>query len=232
MKKLLKFLFISISVLILVSCNGTPAEEDIKGLTVKVSAVSKNNGNIQFNVYPENKYGMIANGASVGVIDSNNTFTSLPFNSTSQCFTDTVDSTSSEFTIKVKSALSDEIVSVTVPHKKLEEKPVVTSFSDLSGNDMLAADKINSTEDVVLAWEDMGENVTYIITVMTSAVTVFVKSTNALTIEIPAGTLSPSTMYYLKITAQRIVGDPIFETADYYSVSEYVGSSISFNTAE
>lgn len=214
--------------MVLFSCKNNSSA----GISVRTSAKSKSNSEIEFCVYPENEYGMIANGAAVCVVDESNITTPLTFSNEAQCFTGYLSSTGSTFTVKVKSNLSDEIITQKVPHTVLTEKPVISTFTDSDGNNLLSADSANASKEIQLSWKSYGDDVVYRILITTNASTVYSKSTKELSLVIPAGTLSPNTTYYAKITAQKIFGDATFMESDYYSVSEYSGSSVMFSTSK
>lgn len=227
-KILLTSLTLIIQLFIFSSCNFLQKEQ----IRVRACATSKNGSELQFTVYPENSSGNIINGAIIIVRDETNIVTHLTFDNSSQSYIGSVpnnENSEMKFFVEVDSILSNEIITIEIPHLKLTSKPILTDFSDSEGNSVLSAETLNSDKDILIAWESLGENIVYTVSINTSANTIWTKSTNANSVSIPAKTLNNG-IYFLKISAQKIYGDPLFRDTNYYSVSEISGSNFSFST--
>ena len=196
---------------------------------IRASAESKNGGSIVFKVFPENGDGDCMSGASVLAVNSENMVTVLAFDNGTQCYTGTVDGLESDtYTVKVNSVLFDSIQSLKMPHERLVTKPSVISFSDASGNSVLAGSSLSSVETINCTWNALGGGVVYQVAVKTALSTKWTGSTSAATIDIPADTLASGTSYYLYVTAQKMYGDPYFVDKLYYSNSSITSAGISF----
>lgn len=229
MKKVLLGLML-VFALVFTSCVN-PSESDEK-IRVRVSVTSKNGGDIGFKVFPENQYGNITTGANVYLIDSNNTYTYLEFDNDSQSYNTSLASNSTEFRVVVDSILSKEDICIQVPHIRLAVKPSITTFEDSDGNSVLSGKSVDGSKEIQLVWDSLGDDVVYTVLITTGVNQVWKKSTNASSLFVPSDVLEAGGIYYLKVSAQKIMGDPTFKSDSYYSVSEIEGSTISFSTGK
>ena len=200
------------------------------GLNVRISAVSDNNGSVGFCVYPETDFGIIANGASVSVVDEYNTVTFLDFSNEYQCFKGSVEATSSKYKVKVRSSLLNEIAQYDIPNSCISKKISLLKFEDSAGDSVLSGDFIDGNLAILLAWNKIADDLVYTINIKTSVANVFSKSTENTNFIIPNDVLEPNKLYFLTMTAQKIWGDPEFEEKNFYSVSKSSVYSLSFYT--
>ncbi len=221
------FIFI-IVLIILTSCKFDKEEENFK---IRVSAISENSSDITFKVYPENAQGNIVSGAVVTVTDSLNIVHLLPFSFSNQVYSETIENTSnSEFTIQVASNCISQRRTIKIPHQTLTQKPSISIFNDSDGNSALSGKELKSNQEIQLAWNNLGENIVYNVSIKSTLKTVFTKSTEVPFIIIPENTLESNKNYTVFIKAQKINGDPFFLKYDYYSVSSITSSGITFFT--
>lgn len=223
--KIKKIILIVLFLFVIVSC-----KHNSESLVSRVIVKSKNGSDIEFNVYPENSLGLIANGAVTWIVDEENNVFPLDFSNDKQCFTGIINSTSEKYTVNIKSNLIKNVLSIDVPHTILKEKLIITSFTDSSGNNMLSADSCDYKSQIQLSWNNIGNEIVYGIEISTGANIIYEKSTNELSIIIPNNILQEKCTYYVKITGQKIYGDITFCKNDYYSVSETSSSSVMFYT--
>lgn len=224
-------LLLTMYLLFIVILSSCKQNEESPQIQLRASLLSSGGGVISASVYPENcETGNIVTGAVVLVYNSANEVTELPFDNDSQCYTETLSDTltNDTYTVVVDSSLCDEMT-MTVPHVQLQEKPVVSVFEDSDGNSVLEGTDVDSTLPLQIAWNSLGDDVVYKVTVQSSLSTVFIKSTQTANVVVPASTLEEGGSYYLSITAQYIQGDPYFKTESYYSASSIKSAGVSFN---
>jgi hypothetical protein len=198
---------------------------------IRASAVSDNTGYITFKVYPENSQGNIVSGAVVTVTDASNVIHLLDFSSSNQFYTKTIEGiTNSEYTIQVSSNCITNRHTMIIPHTLLTEKPAVSVLNDSDSNSALSGKELQSNQEIQLAWNNLGVDLVYNVSIKSTLKTVFSKSTQVPFIMIPADSLEKNSNYTLYINAQKIYGDPYFINADYYSVSSITSSGLSFFT--
>ena len=132
------------------------------------------------------------------------------------------------YEIKVKSNIIGDTYKIIVPHFRLDSKPVVTNFSDSEGNNVLSGKSLINTNEIQISWDSIkADNVVYQVIIRNSLSVKWLASVKSNYVIIPANSLESGT-YYLTINAQNIYGDVLFETYNYYSVSNCSSASISF----
>ena len=113
-------------------------------------------------------------------------------------------------------------------NSRLDSKPVVTNFSDSGGNNVLSGKSLINTNEIQISWDSVkADNVVYQVIIRNSLSAKWLASVKSNYVIIPVNSLEPGT-YYLTINAQNIYGDVLFETYNYYSVSNCSSASISF----
>lgn len=220
-----KSLYILLIVFLISSCSFFKTD-DIN-LKIRASFSSEGNGAVTVFVWPENKEGNIVTGAVVTVTDSSNQVWHCEFNNSKQVYSTEIESSSESFKIRVVSNLLDEPFEKIYPHKIFSEKPVLKSFTDESGNNVLSGKSLSPGEKILIAWNDLGTDIVYQVQVRSAASVKWSSSCSLPSIEVPADVLTEGT-YYLQIIAQWISGDAVYEKEDYYSLSAVTSSSLSF----
>lgn len=198
-----------------------------RGLNIRTSLVSESNGVISVSVWPENMNGDISTGAVVSVTDPSNQVWLCEFNNQKQAYVKDIESSFESFKVNVKSELLESPFEKTYAHKAITEKPVVKVFSDESGNSVISGNALNGNEELLVAWDSLGEGVVYNVQIRSALSVKWKKSCSTSSISVPSDTLSAGT-YYIQVTAQWISGDPYFKNDDYYSQSTSASSSLSF----
>jgi hypothetical protein len=132
------------------------------------------------------------------------------------------------YTIYIESALLNNKIVVNVPYLQFQNKPAVTVLRDESGTSALSGTNINGKQGIQIAWSSSGINTVYQITIRRQLQIIYTVTTEDMTVTVPANTLA-SDAYLLRITAQRICGDPLFNEFNYYSVSTETSMDVAFN---
>lgn len=187
---------------------------------VRTLIESTGTGGAEISVTVEGPDGNAVSGAVVLVGDSAKSVSVLPFDYESCSYTGKHDILADGmFTIRVKSALLEADYERSIRHVQLGTKPTVVEFRDQSGNSVMEGDSLMGSEPLQIAWNSLGEDVVYIITLRTATTVYYKTSTEACSCQIPAGTLKVGSDYYVDIQAQIILGDPLYSEEDYYSAS-------------
>lgn len=164
-KQLLLLNLILTTILCSCSSNNEPS------IRIRASAESTAGSNIEFAVVPENSYGEVINGAIVIVRNSKNVINYLNFNQTKQNYSGFFEDDNSEiYTIEVDTNYDDKIHKIEIPHSVLNKKPVITAFSDSSGNSVIDGDSLNPSKEIQIACKSLGENLVYQIAIRTSTI--------------------------------------------------------------
>ena len=152
----------------------------------------------------------------------------LDFDNSIQAYSGTIAGLQQDkYSIIVKSNLLQDSYTLEVPHTRINTKPVLISFTDASGNDVLKGNSLTGSKKIQLIWNGSGDNVNYQVIIKDTVSTKWTASTDNCNITIPENALSNGT-YYLMINAQKSYGDLYYETKPYFSVSNISSSSVSF----
>ena len=218
-----------VSLILLSSCKNIQNSENDSHLNARVKITSEYNKNIEFNVYLENESGQSVNCAVVSVKSSSGVSLILEFDNNIQCYKGSMNGIDNDnYEIKVKSNIIGDTYKIIVPHSRLDSKPVVTNFSDSGGNNVLSGKSLINTNEIQISWDSIkADNVVYQVIIRNSLSVKWLASVKSNYVIIPANSLESGT-YYLTINAQNIYGDVLFETYNYYSVSNCSSASISF----
>lgn len=223
-------LFFILSLLFTTSCNDSNSGTSDNGISVRAILESEESSTVDIKVYVEGADGNALTGAVVLVSDSQNKVTNLEFDSDKYCYTGSAPVLSDGmFIFKVNSLAVADMEEFTVPHTILSIKPVVSTFQDADGNSVLSGQALSSSKEIQVAWNSVGSDIVYQVTVKTALRTLYSVSTNACNISIPASSITAGTNYMFEIIAQKIYGDPYFQNANYYSVSIIRSAMVSFD---
>jgi hypothetical protein len=196
----------------------------------RISLNSASGGMVEFTVQLEAGNGNAVTGANVIVRDIINRTQVLRFNAENHCYTGTMENLPGVvmYTVEINSAIIDKKISVNVPCIQFAAKPVINILRDEDGNSVLSGDNLNGAKTIQAAWTSCGEGAVYQVSIRTSLVSVYAKTTEDLTISIPENTLSAAN-YTISIQAQKIYGDPLYHDMNYCSVSSISSTDIGFN---
>jgi hypothetical protein len=208
----------------------TACSRDEDKLNVRITATSKNAGDIEFSVVLENACGNVINGASVFVRDCENIITHLIFDNESQSYKGELSSTGNLFAVEVRSLLLENRKQIEIPHKVLFEKPAINIFSDSEGNSVMEGNTLDSNKEISLSWKKIDDDVVYTLVLRNAGQILFCKSTQSNSMVLPAKSLPENSLLFANVSCQKNYGDITYSKCDYYSVSIIESSSISFNT--
>ncbi len=202
--------------------------DNFDGLSVRVKVKSEFGKDVDFKVFLENSSGQNVNGAQVYASSSSGIVEILEFENENQFYFGSINGCEDDFyTIKVKSNLLKSPYVLKVPHTRLTTKPVLTTFADSLGNNVLKGNSLKKENEIQLAWTDIGENITYQVLVKNTLITKWSASVKNCNVIIPSNTLEDGA-YYLVINAQKSYGDIFYDTEDFYSVSNISSATVSF----
>ncbi len=217
-------------VLLLFAMCENPAQESSQARS-RVRAAFRSGGNnvIKASVFVEGPDGNSLSGAVVTVTDNRNSMQQLNYNSSSCSYDGVLEEVTGDtaYILEVLSILSDDVIRLSIPYSKPENAPNVIVFQDANGNSVLNGQPILKGQAIQIGWANCGEDVVYQLTLRTSLENVYVVSSNACTVTIPAGTI-PAGAYILEITAQKIYGDMYYRSFPYYSASTISAPMLSF----
>jgi hypothetical protein len=221
-------------VFIFASCrypSGDSSEKD-RSLTVRtVISSSGGAGTADLTVYTENGKGDVVTGAIVLAATNTGSVSRIAFNPETYSYnTKTEIPSDGVFKFSVQSSLVEDKIKYSITHIPLKSAPCITIFRDAEGKSVLEGERVSASEDIQIAWDSVYSGTVYKVSIKTALLTIYSVSTKALQVTVPAAVLSQNKTYYAQIEAQYINGDPLFETADYYSVSVYDGANVSFTT--
>lgn len=199
---------------------GSCALSDAPGVNVRTTITSSGNGIAKVRVYIEGPDGRIVDAALVQLSESSGTCELLPFDATA-CLYETSRTIPADglFFVSVRSVLMEQTYERTISHLPVGTNPVVTVFADAQGNSVLNGEVLDRTSGLQIAWESLGDDIVYSLTIRTATSVYHAVNTRALTVLIPEYIVPAAGTCYLSLSAQRIDGDPLFETADYHSVA-------------
>jgi hypothetical protein len=178
--------------------------------------------------FVEGPRGESVSGALVNVSDSSNQITQLAYDYNSGSYSGRIEENTGTYIFGIRSLLLDEPRRIAVPYTAITRSPSVMVLQDSEGNSALNGEYLNAGLPIQAAWSSSGSGIVYQISVRTPLRTFYAVSTNAETITIP-GNAIPQGTFTLGISAQKIYGDPSFETSDYYSLSNSATVGMSFN---
>jgi hypothetical protein len=178
----------------------------------------------------EGPTGNSVSGALVTVHDETNKVTMLSYDSGSCTYSGDMEEPGVDmtYTVEVTTLLLDTPVIQKIPYSALSKKPDITVFQDALGNSVLKGQGLSGGAPLQIAWVSCGTGIVYQLAVKAALKTVYAASTSAETIIISSGAIPPG-VYTLKISAQKIYGDPYFKKADYCSMSSAKSIGLSFN---
>jgi hypothetical protein len=131
--------------------------------------------------------------------------------------------------IEVRSVLIKEPITLSVLHKPVTARPSIQTFQDAKGNSALHGQYLTYASDKQIGWNSCGEDIIYQVTIRDAFGIVYSKSSEALTLDIPANAIPAGVGYTVQVIAQKIGGDPFFITHNYYSAAINKGSLVIFN---
>jgi hypothetical protein len=205
----------------------------VAGLSARVSVESEKTDTADIRVYLEGNDGNLVTGALVIVKSEQNTTLKLDFDYTGGVYTGGYPiPPDGKLYIEIRSVLLSEPMKLSVLHRPVPVRPVVQTFQDESGKSALYGQPMQYDLVKQIGWNDCGEGVVYQVIIKDAFGIVYTKSTEALTVDIPAGNIPPGAGYTIQIIAQKIDGDPLFITHNYYSAAVNKGSLVSFNVDE
>lgn len=185
----------------------------------------------EIRVILEGEDGNCIDGAFVAIRSDGNDYSILDYNSENRCYYDKFDFGSLEnIVFVIDSILLKEKKEIEVPHFQLVKKPLLTVFADEEGNSVLQGKKVNPEKEIQIAWNFPIEDCTYKVSISTSVDTIYEVSTKSMTVFIPKNVLENGKYYFLKVEAQKIKGDILFEKENYYSVSVTETENVQFTT--
>lgn len=214
---------------LVLSCTYNTSTLPSASLRIRTIMESSGNTDVGVQVFLENSDGNAVSGALVQVRTATNTITRLPFDPQKNCYTAPVPSSQEDqIHISVSSALLEGEQTFNIPHVQIQTTPTVSVLQDALGNSMLNGQNLNSAEEIQVGWDSVLDGAIYIVTAKTALDTLYSVSTESTQIIIPANTLEAGQNCFVQIEAQKIFGDPLFKTVDYYSVSVQSGANMGF----
>jgi hypothetical protein len=211
------------------SCNNGVQENTHAQGRVRASVISTGSGNVRCSVVVEGPGGDSLSGAVVSVMDVGNKISSLTYDP-SVCAYQVVleEQAGTTYTFEINTILSETSITIDVPYTAVLTKPNITIFQDEEGDSVLNGQSLKNNLASQIAWSSCGDGVIYQISIKTALTIVYMVSTNANTYTFPAGSI-PAGNYAVEVMAQKIYGDPLYKTKNYYSVSTTAGMVLSFN---
>jgi hypothetical protein len=215
-----------------VSCRHN-AGAALAGLAARVSVESEKTDTADIRVYLEGNDGNLVTGALVIVKSEQNTALKLDFDYTEGVYADSYPiPPDGRLYIEIRSALLNEPMKLSILHKPVLVRPAVQTLQDESGKSALYGQSLQYDLVKQLGWNNCGDGIAYQVIIKDAFGIVYEKTTEALTIDIPAKSIPPGTGYTVQIIAQKINGDPFFITNNYYSAAVNKGSLVSFDVDE
>lgn len=214
---------------LLLSCTYNTYPDSSGSLRIHSTAESSGNADVGVQVFLENYEGNAVSGALVQVRTDTNNIERLLFDPQKNCYAASVPaSQEGQIYISVRSALLETEQIFTIPHTQIQTNPDVTLLQDALGNSVLNGQGLNPTEEIQVGWNPVLDGAVYIATVKTALDPLYSVSTESTQVIIPANTLLANQNCFVQIEAQKIFGDPLFKTTDYYSVSAQSGANMGF----
>ena len=196
-------------------------------VNIRCSIVPSTSGYIKCSAFIEGPSGDNVSGALINVTDSYKQVSQLLYDTGSSSYSARIEENTDTYNFEITSVLLHGTKHIHVPYTMILKSPGVTVFQDSNGNSVLSGQNLDRGLPVQIAWSNCGADVSYQLAVKTALRTVYAVTTNAETIIIPENLL-PMGTYTLTISAQKIHGDPLFKTADYYSLSNSTTVGLGF----
>lgn len=225
------FLLGAISVLFLYSCS-----LDNQGLdcSLRASLSTTRNAGSEAKILIEGPDGNLLSGSSVSIDNGDGTLSLLDFDFSKGGYIGSFPpSSTGSYTIVARSLLFPDPLELVVPHSIMAVAPVVDTLkSSIAEEDsvrnVFAGDRLEKNGIITIAWAAVESATVYHIEISFGQRTVMAASSATTLFTVPAGSLSDSGMYTLRVSAQYLAGDPLFVSDSYWSFSEYKGSSVMF----
>lgn len=196
---------------------------------VRSTLISTGANQVSVSVSVEGPDGNALTGALVQIKDSSNCVNNLGFNSESYVYKgNAAILPDGVFRISITSILMSSVYSRDILHTPIVEKPQIIEFRDVSGSSVLSGGTMHNNEVIQISWNSMANDIQYIVSCRTPTSVCYTLTTNTSTMQIPANTFTPGRNFYLEIKAQRILGDPMFQKADYCSVANSGVTNVNF----
>lgn len=221
-----KLMFL-IPLLFFISCDQQQINNGHLG--VWTSLQSDSLGRLVVTVRLEDSSGNIPTGARVLVRTPDNEVSWLTFISDNNIYKTYIEnSVSGDFRIEVKSVIQN--VDQIVPYYYITTAPTLKNMVDGEGADILSNQNLNPSKKISVTWDRVEGATVYkgIIKSGSSIVKIFSTSEDSYLLD--SGTLEAGTSYLLELEAQAIIGDPYFNSEDFYSYSSKVSSEYAFST--
>lgn len=226
MKKLFVLLGILVLSAVLLSCrNGID-----NTCRVRISIESYDSLNVSVKVRLEDFFGKSVNGAYILARNKNGIYNSVLYNPESCCYEGNIELKEEIIEIRIDSVLFSAPRKYEIPHKILQHKPSIIVLSDAKGNSVIHGQKLDAAVPIQICWDSLGNDCIYLVEIKNSFETVYSASTENTTVFIPENVLKVSNIYYVKVQAQKVYGNILFDDTDYYSISVIESSNLSFTT--
>ncbi len=183
---------------------------------------------LKINVFIEGSDGMALNAARVTLLDPSGSSMLLPFSAQTASYAGSIaQSLGGTYSISARSAVSDTPKSLDIPFVSLESEPSIVELADAAGSSALSGQTLSSAAAIALSWTPVEGATAYLLRIARNGNLVYSRSIPESQAIIPAGTLL-SASYSVKVEAQAIYGDPLLESAQYFSVCAIEGPSFPF----
>lgn len=222
-KKVLLFL------IFLSFCSCNTEIENKKKNSIRINVMSEPLKEVTFKVFFENYLGQAVNSGLVIVESQSGIAEILSFNNDQQCYIGTLDGGDEDiYQVIVKSTVLDYPYIISVPHVRLQTKPILTCFSDSEGNNVLKGEILKKDNKIQISWTPPSkEELIYQVIIKNALNVKWASSVSSSTIIVPESVLEKGN-YYLIISAQKSYGDIFYDLYPYYSVSNISSSTVSF----
>jgi hypothetical protein len=119
---------------------------------------------------------------------------------------------------------------LTVPHTVLSTGPSVLDARDASNRSSRSGAALDPAESISLSWRAVDGVSAYQILIYRAGEIIMVASSAEPVYALPASSLPAASLVSASVSAQWLSGDPLYETAQYCSMSSADGPSFSFST--
>lgn len=210
-------LLLSGAVLVLTMACQSPETATDSG-RVRFSLTSADNLAPELKVWVEGPQGLFLTGARVVVTGPTGAVTLVGYSPSQGCFQKVLDGgADGSFRVGVDSLVWKAPREVSFLHRVLRTKPELTSVADGTA-EAFAGESLDTARPWTLAWTAVEGAASYDVQVLQGSTVVWSQTTVEPVALVPGGTLPQGTQK-IAVVAQFSAGDPLFDQADYSSVS-------------
>ena len=223
------FLFVGLNL----SCSQEPVPDLSDKFSVRASLKTTSGTGSEAKILLEGSDGNLISGSSVSIDNGEGAVSLLEFDfSRGGYFGSFPASSKNQYTVSVRSILFENSYSLKIPHVILTEGPVIDILRSEDGEggykDVFSGQRLLKNTVVSVGWKNVQGATVYMVEIRKGSTNVFAASSAEEYLVIPAEILIEAGMYSIRIIAQYNTGDPYYINSDYWSFSEYSGSSVLF----